>query len=104
MNEEFHYSSFPNDKGIYLMLHNPCVIDCTTKDSVISLIMDKEYPQYLFLQIDGEFRRCYDLGEETPAFETNEEVAEFLIELSNSSFMDEIIEEERKMNQEWKKL
>ncbi len=101
-NNDFNFE--PNDDMLYLTLRNPCIIDCQTEAGVFSLIIDRQYPRYLFLQIDGEMRKCYDMGEDVQMFSSDEEAADFLIELTQSDFMEQLIEEEREMNEEWDDL
>ncbi len=95
---------FPNNDDDLLNLKNLCVLDCETEVGTISLMLDQKKPYYLFISIEGELRKCVDLKESCLTFHDESEVMQFLEEISDSNFMDELIEIETNLDEGWKEL
>lgn len=93
-----------NDGPVYIPLPSPCVLDCETDAGLISLILDRTFPQFLIVHINGEPRKCVGLSEYNLAFENDGEVKAFLKKVSESELMDEMIQEETRINEGWHSL
>ncbi len=99
------YLNLSSDEGPFqVQLSNPCIFDIESEVGLVSLILDKQYPQYLIIHIDNEPRKCVGLHEFNLEFKEDEEVKEFLQTVSTSEFFDEIIEDEKSMNDGWAAL
>ncbi len=92
------------NRGPFL-LRSPCVVDVETDAGLLSLMMDKEYPNYLFVSIDGELRKCVELSKKPPyPIENDEDVIDFLHSLEHSSIVQTIIEQETELDEGWEEL
>lgn len=79
-------------------LTNPCVLDVETPVGLVSLLMDVEHYQYLFVQIEGAWRKCIRLQGEDHRIGNEDEVWEFLNRFRNSDAFAELIAEEENIN------
>ncbi len=104
MVENEHENNFDGDDKSYIRLRNPCILDCHTEIGVVSLILDKDQPGYLFVSIGGELRKCYSLKDYNIHFDGNSQVIDFLQEVSNSGFMKDLIEKEKDLEEGWDAL
>lgn len=100
MNSDFIFLSHREGDGFF-SIQDPCLLDCPTDGELFTLTIDRANPQYLFLAIGGEMRRCYDLSSLKLSFETREEAANFLESLRDSPFFHEIVQEERSTIRNW---
>ncbi len=85
-------------------LREPCQLDCVLDGDAVTLILDRADPRYLFLCIEGEVRRAYDLSSYSLAFSSRREAVSFLESLRDSEFFQNLMQEERDMNREWDAL
>ncbi|RJP26027.1 MAG: hypothetical protein C4527_16070 [Candidatus Omnitrophota bacterium] len=104
MNNQFSDSNIQGDGDFYLDLRHLCILDCKTEVGTISLILDQKQPHYLFVSIDEELRKCYSLLEFQMQFDNEKQVIEFLIQLVNSDFMDDLIAIEKNLDEGWAAL
>lgn len=87
-----------------VQLENPIVYDIDTDIGMVSLILDKKYPQYLIIHIDNEPRKCVGLQEFNLDFKRDDEVNEFLVNVTTTEFFEELIADEISMNDGWAAL
>lgn len=85
-------------------LQDPCLLDCPTEGELITFTIDRANPQYLFVSIGGEMRRCFDLSPLNLSFETREEAIAYLESLRDSDFFNKIVREEQSLNRNWDSL
>ncbi len=102
--QDFPIDFNPDDDQEIPMFHHPCVLDCHTDVGLVSLMMDRKHPQYLLVSIDGELRKCLHLNGAEFHFNDDWQVVEFLKEISSSKLLDDLIEEEKGMNEGWDSL
>lgn len=87
-----------------VQLENPCIYDMETDIGLVSLILDKQYSDYLIIHIDNEPRKCVGLQEFNMDFSNDEEVNEFLKSVSETEFFEEIIADEKSLIEGWANL
>lgn len=104
MDDNLYFNITPNGDDKEFVLQNPHSLTCKTNVGPIRLTLDRDKPIFLFVEIDGEFRRCYDLRKYQLQFQTEDEVEQFLKKIRDSDFFNTIVEEELDMNQEWEDL
>ena len=85
-------------------LENPCMIDFETNAGLLTLMMDKDYPAYLFVSFNGELRKCVHLEDAPPELDDDDQVFDYLRELKTSPLVESLIKEEDKINQAWENL
>ena len=93
-----------NDGYNHFTLRNPCILDCDTEVGLISLIMDKQYSQYLFVRIHGELRKCLDFEEQAVRFQNDKELMDFLRCVRDSDLFQEIVDTEKHLEEGWKEI
>ena len=79
-------------------LNNPCMIDLKTKAGFLTLMMDKDYPFYLFVSFNGELRKCVELEDQNEILLNDHDVFEFLHKIKSTPLVRSLIEEEKKLN------
>ncbi|MBI1386917.1 MAG: hypothetical protein GC154_00530 [bacterium] len=105
MNDEMGFHLHQGDEGDdFRVLKNPCVADCNTEIGRVTLILDREYPRMLFVQINEEWRKCIMLDEEYARFRDDMEVHDFLVRFQSTGMFNQLIEEEKKLDEGWKAL
>ncbi|MBN2325800.1 MAG: hypothetical protein JXR73_01510 [Candidatus Omnitrophica bacterium] len=85
-------------------LEDPCLLDCETKSHIVTLLIDVKNSRYLFILIDGDMRRCIDLSEDAPSFETREDAMRFLQSWRDSQAFEEMAADEESMDKKWDSL
>ena len=99
------YLNLSSDEGPFqVQLESPCVYDIETEVGLVSLILDKKFPQYLIIHIDNEPRKCVGLHEFNLEFSKDDEVNEFLETVTTTEFFDEIVADEKSMIDGWDAL
>jgi hypothetical protein len=99
------YLNLSSEEGPFqVQLENPIVYDIDTEIGMVSLILDKKFPQYLIIHIDNEPRKCVGLHEFNLEFKRDEDVNEFLVNVTTTEFFDELIADEISMNEGWSAL
>lgn len=99
------YLNLSSEEGPFqVQLENPIVYDVETDIGMVSLILDKKYPQYLIIHIDNEPRKCVGLHEFNLDFKRDEEVNEFLVNVTTTEFFEELIADEISINDGWAAL
>lgn len=104
MDENLHFEITPNGEEKQFVLKKPCRLTCETSVGPINLILDQVRPIFLFIEIEGEMRRCYDLRSYSLSFETKAAVEDFLEKVRDSDFFQRIVEDETELNEEWAEL
>jgi len=103
-NERIFFNLSSEDGPFQVQLENPCIYDVDTEIGLISLILDKKYPQFLLVHIDNEPRKCVGLNEFELNFSSDEDVLKFLKTISVSEFFEDLLEEEKNINDGWAAL
>ncbi len=104
MDDEFRFHAPSGGGDDYLMLTNPCVVDCNTEIGRITLILDRQYPQCLFVQIMNEWRKCILLDPHLAEFRDDMEVFDFLTRFQETTAFNKLIEEEKNLDEGWEAL
>jgi hypothetical protein len=94
----------PNGEEKHFLLRNACSLEVETEVGPIKLVVDKDQPMFLFIEIEGEMRRCYDLRNYDLNFLSNKEVLAFLQKVRESEFFARIVDDEQDLNEEWADL
>lgn len=105
MNDFILPIQFSTDDGRQrIVLRSPCILDCDTEVGFISLILDKDYPHYLLVQINGELRKCLGFEDYDLHFQDDEAVFQFLEWVRETEIFQEIVEDEKALDQDWAEL
>lgn len=89
----------------FFHLNNPCVLDVQTDVGLVSLMMDKEYAQYIFVSIEGELRKCIDISDfDSLKFDNDEQVFNYLQYFQDSYIFQELIDQEKEIEEGWQDL
>ena len=103
--EEPGFLFFPRNQGDgFKVLQDPCTLDCPGENETITLTIDRIQPDYLFISIGGELRRCVDLTEERLTFPSRKAAMRFLKKIGNSFDFQQMIQHEHQLNQAWENL
>lgn len=97
----FHASSGDNE---HVILTKPCVVDCNTEIGRITLILDRQYPLFLFVQIANEWRKCILLEPEIARFHDDMDVFDFLNRFQSTTAFNRLIDEEKSLDDGWEAL
>lgn len=104
MNSDYDFHLTPDDNEGQFELKKPCSLLCDTAAGQINLIIDLEKPIFLFVEIEDEIRRCYDLKNYALQFESEKDAVYFLKNVQESRFFKKIVEDEIALNREWDAL
>lgn len=104
MDDNLHFEITPNGEEKQFVLHKPCALACPTEVGPINLILDQDHPIFLFVEIDSEMRRCYDLRNYNLRFVHKNDVLDFLEKVRDSDFFTRMVEDEIELNEEWEEL
>lgn len=102
--DRFHVPDENDDDGLYLSLTNPCVLDCNTEIGRITLILDRQHPRFLFVQIAEEFRKCILLDSDLAVFPDDMAVYDFLHRFQETAAFNRLIAEEKNLDEGWEAL
>ncbi|MDP8245647.1 MAG: hypothetical protein P9L94_16300 [Candidatus Hinthialibacter antarcticus] len=104
MSDGFSFHIPTGDGDEHLMLTNPCVVDCNTEIGRITLILDRQYPRFLFVQIMNEWRKCILLEPQLTHFNNDMEIFDFLRRFQATTAFNKLIEEEKNLDAGWEAL
>ena len=89
----------------YYPIQDPCILDLDTEAGFVTLMIDRKNPVYVFMSLNHELVKCFDLTEHAPLrLATDHAAKKFLRQFAHSEFFQHILREEIEFEEKWREL